>query len=112
MVFSSTCPSLIIGTGDPLIALERVGNFSIRQDSSSSSPTSTRIGSTPFSSGRPFSCIGTEARSDSSSVTTSSDGCSSPICRLPISRIATISRKYRITVRMTEMHIFLAPFYC
>ena len=54
---------------------------------------SARIGTTPLSSGMPKSCIGTAARSEMSSVSTSSMGSSSPICRLPRRRSPTMMRK-------------------
>ena len=52
--------------------------------------TSTMIGISPLSRGIPLSCIGTAARSEISRVTTSSAGCSSPNCRLPMIRMAVI----------------------
>ena len=63
------------------------------------SAISARIGTTPLSRGMPKSCMGTDARSEISSVSTSSIGSSSPICRLPLRRSPTISSRYRITVR-------------
>ena len=61
--------------------------------------SSVTMGMTPFTSGMPKSCMGTEARSDSSIVSTSSIGSSSPICRLPVSRSPTMSSRYKMAVR-------------
>ena len=76
--------------GLPLISLENPEDLSISPESSSSSATSTTMGIRPLSSGMPLSCMGTAARSEMSSVTTSSTGCSSPSCRLPMIRMAAI----------------------
>ena len=50
-----------------------------KNESSIDSESSVTMGSTPFSSGMPKSCIGTAARSEISSISTSSIGSSSPI---------------------------------
>ena len=62
-------------------------------ESSIESDKSVTIGMTPFKSGMPKSCIGTAARSEMSSVSTSSMGSSSPICRLPSSRKPIMMRQ-------------------
>ena len=54
---------------------------------------SVMMGMTPLNSGRAKSCMGTEARSEISSVSTSSMGSSSPICRLPLRRRPAISSR-------------------
>ena len=71
---------------------------------------SARIGTTPLSRGMPKSCIGTDARSEISSVSTSSMGSSSPICRLPLSRRPAISSRYRMTVRKKAVAKRYTPF--
>ena len=67
----------------------------------------TRIitGTMPLSSGWEVFCMGREAMSETTSVTTSSLGCISLICRLPISLMATIMKAYRISVRITDINI-------
>ena len=74
------------------------------------SAISARMGTTPLSSGSPKSCMGTDARSEISSVSTSSMGSSSPICRLPLSRRPAISSRYRMMVRKNAVAKRYTPF--
>ena len=53
--------------------------------------SSVAMGITPCKSGRPKSCMGTDARSLSSIIRTNSMGSSCPICRLPVRRRPMIS---------------------
>ena len=72
----------------------------MRKDSTSSTPSTVRMGTRPVSSGMPLSCIGMAARFATSMVTTNSAGSISPICRLPISRITAMSTRYKMMVRV------------
>ena len=54
-------------------------------------------------------CIGMAASSETRMVTTSSEGSSSPIWRLPIRRNATTIVTYRRKVRKKEIDIKIAP---
>lgn len=76
--------------GLPVMSRDTQGSLSIQPDSSSSRDTRIRIGTSPLSSGIPLSCMGTAAKSEISSVTTNSTGCSSPSCRFPMMRMAVI----------------------
>ena len=78
-------------------------------DSSSSIASTTKIGISPESSGIAGSCIGTDARSAMSIVTTNSAGSICPIWRLPIMRMTRMSARYRITARKNEMSIHILP---
>ena len=69
------------------------------------SASSVAMGMMPCSSGRPKSCIGTDARSLSSIIRTNSMGSSWPICRFPVSRRPTISSAYSSTVRKNAVII-------
>ena len=69
------------------------------QDSTSSSPSTVRMGTSPEYSGMAPSCMGMAARLATSMVTTNSDASIWPICRLPMSRMEKISTRYRKIVR-------------
>ena len=71
----------------------------ISPDSTSSIPSTVKIGTSPEYSGMAPSCIGIAARFATSMVTTNSAGSISPICRFPIIRMAKISTKYNKMVR-------------
>ena len=60
----------------------------------------------------PISCIGTAARSDSSSVVTNSEVCSSPTVRLPMSRTASDMETKRIIVRISTAYICITRYDC
>ena len=77
----------------------------VSTDKTSSTLKTTRIGSSPASSGVPVSCIGTAARFAISIVTTNSIGSISPSCRLPMSRTTRISARYKTKARMSEISI-------
>ena len=77
----------------------------VSTDRTSSTLNTTKIGSSPASSGVPVSCIGTAARFAISIVTTNSIGSISPSCRLPMSRTTRISARYKTTARMSEISI-------
>ena len=78
-----------------------------KPDSTSSSPSTVKMGTRPESSGMPLFCMGMEARSAMSMATTNSLGSSWPICRLPRHRIAAMSTRYKITVREKDKIKFL-----
>ena len=59
-------------------------NFNIKPDNPSSNKISVAIGNNELSSGIPVSCKGNAAILDIIRVTTNSEGCNSPICRLPV----------------------------
>ena len=88
-----TLPSKMSAVGLPQISRRRRMERTLPHESSIESNKSVTIGMTPFKSGMPKSCIGTAARSEISSVSTSSMGSSSPICRLPRRRSPTMMRK-------------------
>ena len=67
------------------------------------------MGTTPLISGESKSCMGTDARSDSSMVSTSSMGSSSPIWRLPVRRSPAISSRYRMMVRKKAVAMSIPP---
>ena len=71
----------------------------------SSSARTVRMGITPESRGMPMSCMGTEARSAISILTTNSDGSISPSCRLPIRRMTTTRIRYSKIARRNEINI-------
>ena len=68
-----------------------------------------RMGITPAKRGMPKSCMGTAARSAMTRDSTSSEGSSSPTCRLPIRRMPTIKTRYKITVRTKPVNISFPP---
>ena len=72
--------------------------------------SSVAMGMTPCSSGRPKSCMGTEARSLNSIMRTNSMGSSCPIWRLPVRRRPTISRPYSSTVRRNAVIMVINSF--
>ena len=78
-------------------------------ESSIESARSVIIGTTPFKSGMPKSCIGTAARSEMSMVSTSSVGSSSPICLFPISRRPSMMIKYKRIVRTKAVAMIKPP---
>lgn len=69
---------------------------------------STSTGMIPESKGWEVFDIGIAAMSDTISVTTSSLGCKSLICRLPISLMASITNAYKSRVLIIEI-IILSP---
>ena len=82
-----------------------------KNESSIESDSSVMIGTTPFKSGMPKSCIGTAARSEMSSISTSSMGSSSPIWRLPMARMPTIRITYNNMVRANAVAMSYLPFW-
>ena len=86
-------------TGLPHKSLRSFTLRKVAPDSTSSSPSTVRMGTSPEYRGIAPSCMGMAARFATSMVTTSSAGAISPICRLPMSRTAKISTRYRKSVR-------------
>ena len=71
----------------------------ISPESTSSIPSTVRMGTKPEYSGMAPSCMGMAARLATSMVTTNSDASIWPICRLPMSRMERISTRYSSNVR-------------
>ena len=95
----SSLPPRIIIAGCPLSRRRNGRLLSARKLKRISSTISVAIGTRPDTIGIPRSCMGTAARSETRMVTTSSDGSRSPICRLPIRRMAAITAIYSSSVR-------------
>ena len=68
-------------------------------ESTNSSPSTVKMGTSPEYRGMAASCMGMDARFATSMVTTNSEASICPICRLPIIRMDTISTRYKNTVR-------------
>ena len=81
---------------------------SIKTESKISSTTRTKMEQIPFKMGWLLSCKGMAAISEITNVTTSSFGCISPICRLPISLMPKVSIIYNISV-LIIMEIIKSP---
>ncbi len=92
--------------GRPQMSFRNSPFFTIRPEAKISHITSTAIGTRPPTRGLPVSCIGTDARFEISSVTTSSLVWSSLICRFPISLTAATTTMYSSRVRTKEIAIF------
>ena len=86
-------------TGFPHKSRRSLTLLRIAPDSTSSSPSTVKIGTSPEYRGMAPSCMGMAARFATSMVTTNSAGSISPICRLPMSRTANISTRYKNSVR-------------
>ena len=84
--------------------------FTVNTDRMADRHRRVKMGITPIISGVPKSCMGTAARSAMIRDRTSSDGSNSPICRLPMRRMPTMIKRYRMMVRMTAVITGLSPF--
>ena len=72
-----------------------------------SSATRSRTATMELPSGSALSCIGIAAISERSMVITSSVGCNSPSCLLPMMRIHMIISTYKISARTNVTSIFI-----
>ena len=79
-------PSRMTMLGRPHSGARKRTLFMVSTDKIMVRESRVRMGITPVSSGMPKSCMGTEARSAMMRESTSSEGSSSPTCRLPIRR--------------------------
>ena len=103
-------PSRMMTVGWPQTSPRNRMDFRLKKLSSMDRHSSVTMGNSPLTIGIPKSCMGTAARSEIISVSTSSLGSSSPICRFPISRRPTMRIKYKITVRKNAVVIVPHPF--
>ena len=99
-------PSYTTILGSPLKNLRIFLLLRLKYDIITSATIKVSTGIIPVKSGISIACIGTDAKSEIIIATTSSDGCNSPSCLLPIIRIAAITIPYKIKVLTTSISIF------